>query len=130
MDMSYKLFCCSFDNGPISRICPAFIMDCAAPSVGIGDGMSNGVDVIAGIFVGVEVGVNVESSMKKVAVAGTKGTPVGCAGNAALSELGMGTDPNGRIPAKKIPVMAMAAMPMPMSNPMPRYFKSGCILIR
>ena len=75
-----------------------------------------------------KVGVNVESGMKKVAVAGTTGMLAGCVDNAALSELGMGADPNGRIPAKKIPVMAMAAMPMPMSNPMPRYFISGCML--
>ena len=86
----------------------------------MGDGMSNGVDVIAGIFVGVDVGVNVESGMKKVAVGGTKGMPAGCVGNTALSESGRGDNPGGRNPERKIPVMAMAAIPMPMSNPIDR----------
>ncbi len=90
----------------------------------MGDGMLNGVDDIEGIFVGVEVGVNVESGMKKVAVAGTKGMSAGCSGNAALSELGTGNDPSGRKPERKIPVMAMAAIPMPMSKPVPRYLRS------
>ena len=92
--------------------------------------MLKGVDVIAGIFVGVDVGVKVESSMKRVAVGGTKGMSAGCVGNTALSESGRGDNSGGRNPERKIPVMAMAAIPMPMSNPMPRYFISGCILIR
>jgi hypothetical protein len=46
-----------------------------------------------------------------------KGMLAGCTGNAVLSELSRDNGPGGINPERKIPVMAMAAIPMPMSNP-------------
>ena len=76
-----------------------------------------------------DVGVSVILDMEKVAAGGTKGMLTGCSGSAAFSELMAGDAPIGRSPAKKTPVIAVAAIPIPISNPMPRYLISECILI-
>jgi len=84
-----------------------------------------GVDVIIEILVEVNVGWG----MKKPTVGDTKGISADGRGNAVFTGLGTGNGPSGRKPEKKIPVITMAAMPIPISNPALRYFISGCILM-
>ena len=79
--------------------------------------------VFTAVSVGVDIGIRTGAD---VAVEDTKGTLLGCSETVAILELGNG----GRNPAKEAPIRMMTATPPPMSNPMPRCFKSGCILIK
>jgi hypothetical protein len=61
-------------------------------------------------------------------IPGTKTELGGCSDGVIISESGTLDNPGWRNPAKKSPVMTMAATPPPTSSPMPMYFMSERIM--